>query len=299
MWILFAFIAPAFYGVAEILDNFLSNKIFKHPLTLAFFASMFNFLVIPIFFIFNPPTWPPLTTIPIFLILGFVEFGYLYPYYKGLQNEDTSVVSAFFGLGRIFIPILAFLIVGEILSLVQYIGIVLIISASILLSFKKKHTKLLFSKSFWYIGLAAFMLSFEGVLLKYLFQNGVSYSTAIGGEMLVAAMFSLFLLFSNKVRHDIVSSTKAIKIFFPLFVFEEVITFLAFAAEAYAIDKAPVTIVKAIGMFIPFFILFYGKMLKTRFPTVFKESTNTGIIIKRIILFTVMVAGILLLGNYD
>jgi len=298
-WLLFAFIAPAFYGVAEILDNFLSNKIFKHPLTLAFFASMFNLLVVPIFFFFNHPAWPPLSTIPIFLILGFVEFGYLYPYYKGLQNDDTSVVSAFFGLGRIFIPILAFLIVGEVLSLVQYVGIILIISASILLSFKREHTKLLFSKSFWYIGLAAFMLSFEGVLLKYLFEHGVNLSTAIGGEMLIATFFSFFLLFSHKVRHDIVTNRKALKTFFPLFTLEEIITFLAFAAEAYAIDRAPVTIVKAIGMFIPFFILFYGKMLKTRFPRVFKETTTTGVVIKRIVLFLIMVAGILLLGNYD
>lgn len=299
MWLLYAFIAPAFYGVAEVLDNFLSNKIFKHPFTLTFFACLFNLAVIPIFFIFQTPAWPPLSTIPVFFILGFIEFGYLYPYYKGLQNDDTSLVAAFFGLGRIFIPILAFLIVGETLSLPQYIGVALIIVSSIALSFKKRHAKFLFSKSFWYIGLAAFMLSFEGVLLKYLFEHGVNYPTAIGGEMLMATAFSIPLLFFKRIRHDITTHWETFKKFLPLFSFEELLTFIAFAAEAYAISVAPVTLVKAVGMFIPFFVLFYGKVLKTKFPEVFKEHTENKVVFRKILFFIIMVFGIVLLGNYD
>lgn len=295
MWIIFAFIAPAFYGIAEVLDNFLANKIFKSPWALTLCASLFNVCFLPVFFLFDPPSVPPLHTIPVFILLGFVEFAYLYPYYKGLQNDDTSIVSALFGLSRIFIPILAFLIVGEVLSLLQYVGVVLIILSGVLLSLQKKHAKMIFSKSFWYIALAGFLLSFEGVLLKLLFKEGVTYSTAVGGEMIIALLFSLPLFTLKRVRKEVVVPWYSVKTLFFVLIVEELFTFLAFSSETYAINLAPVSIVKGVGMFIPFFILFYGKMLKTRFPGVFREHLGHVVILKKIVLFLLMIFGIILI----
>ncbi len=299
MWLLYAFIAPAAYGVAEVLDNFLANRIFKHPLTLAFFSAVFNLVVVAVLFIVSPPILPPLATLPIFLSLGFINFAYLYPYYRGLQSDDTSVVAALFGLGRIFIPILAFFIVDEVLTIPQYIGVMFILFASIAVSLKKEHAKLLFSKSFWYIGLAAFLLSFEGVLLKYLFNQGVQYSAAVGGEILMATLFTLPLLGFKKVREDISLRWRLFLREVPVFTVEEGLTFVAFASEAYAIDMAKVTLVKAIGMFIPFFVLFYGKMLKTKFPLIFKEHTENEVIIKKVLTFSLMIVGLILLGTHE
>lgn len=297
MWLVFAFLAPALYGVAEILDNFLSNRLFKNPWALALAASLLNICFLPLLFLVEVPTLPPASSIPVFIALGFIEFGYLYPYYKGLQNDDTSIVSALFGLGRVFIPILAFLIVGEILTPVQYAGVILIISSSVLLSFQKHHAKMIFSKSFWYIGLAAFMLSFEGVLLKLLFEQGVNYSTAVGGEMIMALVFALPLFLSKKVRQEVATPWRGVRVLFPILVIEELFTFLAFASETYAIDLAPVTLVKSVTMFIPFFILFYGKLLKARFPAVFKEHLGHLVIYKKVALFLLMVIGIVLVGK--
>jgi len=297
MWLIFAFLAPAFYGVAEILDNFLANRLFKNPWALALCASLLNVCFLPLLFFVEAPTVPPATTIPIFIVLGFVEFGYLYPYYRGLQSDDTSIIAALFGLGRVFIPILAFLIVGEVLTPLQYVGVILIISSSVLLSFQKHHAKLLFSKSFWYIGLAAFMLSFEGVLLKLLFEQGVTYSTAVGGEMMMATLFALPLFALKKVRKEIMMPWTGVKVLFPILIVEELFTFFAFASETYAIDLAPITIVKSVGMFIPFFVLFYGKLLKTRFPAVFKEHLGHIAILKKVFLFLLMVCGIILVGR--
>ena len=131
MWLLFAFLSPAFYAIAEVFDNFLVNKEFKHPLTLVFYSSLFNLIFIPALFLIQRPELPPLGTLPIFIMLGLVGVGYLFPYYKGLKIEDTSIVVSFFAIGRIFVPVLAYLFVGEILNLQQYAGIFLIIISSI------------------------------------------------------------------------------------------------------------------------------------------------------------------------
>src|SRR3989338_2331948 len=133
MWILFACISAAFYAVAEQFDSFFVNGKFKHPFTLLFYTSLFNLIFVPVLFIFQPPEVPPISTIPLFILLGLVGIGYLYPYYRGLQSDDTSVAISFFGVSRIFVPVLAFLAVGEVLDVQQYLGILLIILSVTLL----------------------------------------------------------------------------------------------------------------------------------------------------------------------
>src|SRR3989344_6570196 len=161
MWLLIAFLAPAFYALSNVLDNFLANKKFKNPTTLAFYTSSFNILFLPVVFVFLNPKIPPVSALPILFLLGLINILYLYPYYKGLQSDDTSIAISFFGLGRIFIPILAFFIVGEVLMASQYLGVGLIVLSSTLLSLRGWRQNFKFSRAFWYIGLAAFILSFE------------------------------------------------------------------------------------------------------------------------------------------
>lgn len=297
MWLFFAFLSPALYGVSQILDNFLTNRLFKNPWSLVLCASLLNIFFVPIIFFIETPVISSLKSLPIFIALGFIQFAYLYPYYRGLQSDDTSVNAALFGLGRIFVPILAFLIVGEVLTLNQYFGVFLIIFSSVFLSLQKNKTKFTFSKSFWYIGLASFMLSFEGVLVKLLFNQGINFSTVICGEMVMATFFSLPLFFFKKVRREVVVPWSSIKIFGLILLVEELLTFLAFSSEIYAINRAPVTLVKSVVMFIPFFVLFYGRLLKNRFPKFFNEKIGNSAMFKKVALFCIMIIGIYLIAS--
>ncbi|MFA6432586.1 MAG: EamA family transporter [Candidatus Paceibacterota bacterium] len=295
MWIFFAFLAPAFYSIAEVFDNFLANKKFKKLLTLVFYTSLFNLIFIPVLFLFDPPQIPPLDTLPIFVILGFISIGYLYPYYKGLQSDDTSIAISFFAIGRLFIPVLAFLIVGEVLDLVQYIGIALIVTSVIALGLHHTKAKFRFSKAIWHIGLAAFILAFEGVLFKLLFDDGVSVSTAIGGEAAIALILALSLLAFHRVRHDIKASLPTFIRLSPLFLLEEMLTFFGLAAEAYAISLTSVSVVKGITMISPFYLLIFAWLGRGLFPSVFKEDLHKGHLLKKILFFAILLSGVILL----
>src|SRR3989344_583069 len=145
MWLLFAFLSSALYAVAETFDEFFVNKKFAHPFALVFYASLFNLVYIPLVSVFQRPELPAANTVPIFILLGLVNVGYLYPYYRGLQIDDTSTAISFFGVGRIFVPIFAFLIVGEILNLSQYLGILFIIVSVTLLGLHRTKKSFKFS----------------------------------------------------------------------------------------------------------------------------------------------------------
>ncbi|RJP43853.1 DMT family transporter [Candidatus Parcubacteria bacterium] len=297
MWLFFALLAPAFYGGSNIFDSLLANRKFRNPFALIFYTSLFNLVFIPLVFLFQRPAVPPAETIPIFILLGLVNIGYLYPYYRALQNDDTSVVTAFFGLNRIFIPILAFLVVGEVLSAAQYAGIFLIIAGVTALGLHREHARFRISKATGYMALAAFIMAFEGILLKYLFERGVGVSTALGGEMLVSFFLAMLFLAPAAARTDIAAHLGSFRNTFRIFAAEETLTFLGFVTESYAIAIAPVGLVKGVTVVAPFFILLYAKALKNRFPEAFRENIGRGSVSKKAALFALIVLGVALVRS--
>lgn len=308
MWILFAFLAPALYAVAEILDEYLSNRGFKNISSLIFFACLLNFLFLPVLFLMQRPVMPPLYLIWPIIGVALTNLLYLYPYYKSLKIEDTSVVSAFFSFGKIIIPVFAFIFVGEILQLREYIGIGIIIFGNIILALhirKKsifevfhltKH-KFQLSKAFYLILFASTLLASEGILFKYMFEQGMNWSTAVGGQLLVSGFLGLVVLLSfSKTRKHIIDDRKKFRQSGGIFFIEELFTFLALAAETYAISIAPVSLVKGIGMAIPIFVLSYTVAVKRFKPKDFHEDTNPSRVIKKIIIFALIIFGLILIG---
>lgn len=294
MWFFVALLSSALYAVAEAMDNFFVNKEFKHPLTLVFFASWFNILYIPVLIFFQHPEFPPLHTIPLFILLGFVNVGYLYPYYKGLREDDTSVAISFLAIERIMVPILAFFIVGEILDPTQYLGIFIIIIAVFALGIHHARKKFKFSKGVLYITYAAFFLACEAVLLKLLFVEGVSVATAVAGESFVSMIFGFSIFLSKKVRKDIIVSMPLFLKLSPLFFVEEAFTFLGLYAEGWAISHTSVSVVKGITMVSPFFLMIYAWFGRGLFPSFFKEDLHRGRVFKKSLLFILIIIGIFL-----
>lgn len=294
MWFIFALFSSAFYGVAETLDNFFVNKEFGSPTTLVFYSSLFNLLYVPILFYFDHPVLPPVSTYPIFFLLGIMSVGYLYPYYKGLQEDDTSVAISFLAIERIMVPVLAFFVVGEILEPIQYVGIGIIVVSVVFLGLHHSRKRFRMSKGVLYISCAALFLAGEAILLKLLFEQGVTVSTAVGGEALMSLIFGISIIGFAKVRKDIFKSLPLFIKMSPIFLVEEFFTFLGLVTESKAISSTSVSVVKGITMASPFFLVIYAWLGYRFFPSVFKEDLHRKKIIKKLILFAILIVGIML-----
>jgi drug/metabolite transporter (DMT)-like permease len=294
MWLVYALFSSAFYGVGETIDNFFSNKEFRHPFTLVFYSSLFNLIYVPIYFFFTHPEIPPVHTYILFALLGFVNIGYLYPYYKGLRSDDTSVAISFLAIERIMVPVLAFFIVGEVLEPIQYLGIGVIVISVVLLGLHHNRAKFRMSKGIMYISWAALFLACEAILLKLLFNDGVSVSAAVGGESLVAFIFGMSVIGVTSVRRDVVRSWPIFKKLIGIFLIEELFTFLGLCMEGTAISAASVSIVKGVTMASPFFIVIYAILGERFLPNLFKEDIRRKKIIRKFILFAILIVGIVL-----
>lgn len=293
LWILTAFVNPALHGLANILDNYLISKLFKNTWVLVFYASFINILFVPFVFIFEIPNLPPAHLLPFLILISVIEILYVYPYFKALQQEDTSVVSSLFSLGKIFVPLFAFLIVGETLKPTQYLGFLIIILGSAALTLNNRG-KFSLSKSFFYMLLSAILVSLQAVIYKYLFEN-ISWSTGFVWPTIFSAVISCFFLFIPKLRQAIIAQFGSIKKTAPVLIFEELLTFSGSAVGTFAISLVPVTLVKGIFSFQPFFVLLYAMVFSKFFPKVFREKIDKRSIVKKSIIFAIMIIGAVLI----
>jgi uncharacterized membrane protein len=292
-WLLFALLEPIFHGFANIIDNYFVHNLFKRMTTLVFFVSFTNLLFLPIIFIFDFPTLITFSQIPLFLVLGATGVGYLYPYYKALQSDDTSIVISLFSFGKIFVPILAFFLVGEVLSLAEYIGFFIIILSATVLTFDGQKKFRPNAAFFWMI-LCTLIIALEVVVYKYVFTT-MSWGTGFTWATLFSFIFALSFLLFPKTRLDIISNIQTFRKNFKLFAFEELLTFAGSAASTLAISLASVTLVSAISSFQPVFVLFYALLLGRFFPKAFKEKLALKNIIKKLLSFVVMVLGVIVI----
>jgi len=286
---LFILIAIIFFSIGVFIDNFLINSAFKDTKALLFYSNITNLLFIPLLWIFGLPKILPNNMIFPILIVGFAQAIYLYPYFKALKETDTSIISALFNMGKIFVPLLAWLIVNERLSLIQYIGFILIIISSFFLTYKGE---LKVNKALIYMIITSLILAINSTITKYALES-VDWITVITWSAVVSTIITIIIgtLFYRKE----ISKTR--KIYFKniwRFIINEFVTFIAIASMIFAITKMPITIVQGLLAAQPVLMILIAYFAHKFLPKYFKEDFSLKNVLKKTVFFIIIIIGIIL-----
>lgn len=285
-------VSSACYATANTIDNFFTNRTFRTIGALSFFSILFGALFLPLIALVERPGIPPLQLWPVIVLIGLIEFAYLYPYYRSLQSADTSIVTALFSLGKVFVPLFAFLLVGEVLSMQQYVGFGIIVLSSVFLSLERG-SRWSVNRSLYLMLVVGLILALQSGLYKYAFTVS-EWSTVVVWSMLVNICCGPLLLLSRGIRADIKQQMKTFRRSLHLFALEEFMTFVASAASTYVIALVPVTVEKAVGSTQAFFVMLYAVLLRRWFPNVFRERTDARSLAIKGALFALMIVGLVL-----
>ena len=169
-WFFIALIGPALWSITNHIDKYLLERFFKGtgPGALLIFSSLIGAFVMP----FIPIVERGVLNVTFFqvflLVLAGVSFlGGIWLYFRALQKDDTSSVVPLFQMIPVWGLVLAWIFLGEMLSVSQIVGAALVIIGAVVISMAIEKRKMRFRwKVFFLMAISAFLDALGGLLFK-------------------------------------------------------------------------------------------------------------------------------------
>ena len=260
MWYLFA--GPALYALCNIFDKFVLVSKAQHASSYALLNGVCNLLIGAVVLIFLG--FPQSSESGLYLALG---AGALYGIINFLYNLSMKGQSASEVIGYIFVyplpvAILAWIFLGESLSLQVYLGGVLLVIGAITLSRVSpiRHV----TKVVWMIGAIVTLVSINELLLKGAADADHSLSKAALINLITGCV-TLFALVSSDVRRGLRADLRLL----PWSFIGSLIYLVAMYAIMGALKRYPVTIVTCIMTLQPLGVLIGEYLLCPIMPEVY------------------------------
>ncbi|MEO6509169.1 MAG: EamA family transporter, partial [Patescibacteria group bacterium] len=168
MGIIYSILSPAIFAINNYIDKILLEKHNISTPVYTIYGGIVGLIVGVLVLITNGFYPIDLKSLVIILTSGFLTTMYLLPYYKALSIDETSYVIPLFNFYPIFVLVLSFIFLQEVLTPMQYLGSAIILLAGFFLSVEKS-TKKLFTlrKSLFYITLSSLLFALAQVLYKF------------------------------------------------------------------------------------------------------------------------------------
>lgn len=292
-YLFIALLSPFFYAMAVLIESVLSNNTFKRQTTMIFYISLMNVVFLPLILVFGLPTIPTSYCICLYCVLALLDVVYMYPYYTALKVIDTSIVAALFSLGQIIVPMLSFIVLGEILNLHQYIGFTIIILSSVALSVKGTRIPKI-SRAFWYMVMSSLTISCRIILAKYVMNIDNNWINMVVYPNIISGIIPLGFLLFEKQRKDILRNFPPYLQKFKFFALNEFLCFSGLACSIFGLSKLSPVVSSGISSLEPIFLLAVGYTLSTCYNFVLKEKITRKILMKKLFCFVLIILGVIL-----
>ena len=294
-WLWPALLAPLFWSACNIFDSKLQKEHVRNSVSLAIYTGLLGLLGLVII------PWTGFTFLTgkatiLALLSGMVYVYAMVPYYKALDQEEASRVVTLWHLTKAWMPLLAFLFLGERLGNWEYLAFCLIIISSLLISARRESKHFVLSR-------ALVMAIIAGVLFQayYLLQKPVYVDFKFWEVFLwvrfgsvLGAITLLFIPSYYRAFRDSVKSLSA-KPASMLFATEG-LNLVGTLLISLALASGPVSLILALNSFQAAYIFVIAVVLSLFFPKVYKENLKGFALISKIIAVGLMVASLFILN---
>lgn len=276
-WYIFALLAPAFWALNNVFIKFLITNKYK-----SYFPMIFTVISMDAIFAITIAALTSISTVFPYSILAFLTG--LMPllafwfYLNALIKEEVTRIITLFQLIPVFVALISPVLLNEILSAQKYAGIALIVTASILISYKKSGTKSFSSALKFMIPFGIIIATYtviDKILLGYLDFLSVFFWNVMG-----TLTGALCLLSISKLRQEATRTISAVgkKVVFTTFIGEGLyVTGTICSLIALSLTDAPLA--SAFFGLQPFYVFFYMLLLSLFLPKILNESRTKQIIL--------------------
>lgn len=295
-WIFFSLGAPALYAVSNFFDKFLVEKRIRTLIVLPMLSGAVAFVLGAVIFAVRGFPLLPLPQALAVLAAGATATLALVPYYKAMLLDDPSRIIPLYESRPIFVLILAYIFLGEVLHENQLLAFLLILIGGIILSVEKIDQETFrLRKAVGWVLFASFIFSFPSILFKYVaiqqnFWDSLAYEF-MGSGLGVLAL----LLFQRNRKAATEEGARVGANLWAILITNELIYAAGLVSAFYAVSLASPALVAVLGGTQPFFVLIFGLILSVWFPHVVKEDIRGSTIIQKVVAIAIIFAGVMFL----
>ena len=292
-WILLSLLVPLFWASSNFVDKYILGKYTKGIFDFLFFSTITSWVFFVVLYLFiGLPQFSAYSWIP--LLTG-ITLVYSYGFYgKALEQGDTSALVILFNLIPIVVVVLAFIFLGQALSLNEYLGFVIVLVGAAIVSIERK--KRFFIKGLGMILIAMLIWSIVTLLVDY-GMTKMSFWDYFMFDVLGSAIAGPTLLVIPSMRRQIVHGLKtATADKYIWFSWNNVLDFFGQMsmkkALAIASSAGLVTVVTQVQSF---YAIVIGLLLTMFLPNIIKEDISGRTLVKKLIGALIMFSGVYIL----
>ncbi|MEM3881659.1 MAG: EamA family transporter [Candidatus Bathyarchaeia archaeon] len=288
-WYIYALLAPAFWAMNNVFIKFLLTNKFKSNLPLIFTAISMDAILAFMVLMAGAVAYSFPYSLLAF-IAGVMPLIAFWLYSKALIKEEVSRIVTLFQLIPVFVVLLSVLFLNEILGAQRYMGIALIVLASVLVSYKKA-SKTPFS------GVLKFIVPFGIIIAAYTVVDKtlvgyLNFWSVFFWNVLGTFTAALSLLILPKPRKEIFETISEVgkKTVFTTFIGESLYV-IGTICSLIALSLADASLASSLFGLQPFYVFFYTIILSILSPRILKEEINKKTLLMKISAITLMFTG--------
>ena len=207
MWILLALGSNFSWAIENVYTKAVIGSKIKNPYVFLILISTLSVVVLP-FIGTKYMVVPPGNAIWwIWLASLFYTLGG-FPYVKAMEMEEVTRINILWNAIPVFSLILGWLIIGDKISGMEFLAMILLLSGAIVASFKKNNSKFKLSTAFWLMMVACFTYAAYGLVIRYISKT-VPFPTIFFWVLFFDAITILFSLFVKQIRQDFVQTVRS------------------------------------------------------------------------------------------
>jgi len=294
VWPILAIFAHLFWAFNNVGDKYIFTRHVRSFYVLLFWETILGavvVLLIPFFGLEIPST-------EIIILLLFVAVTYFLGdvfYFKAIQQEEVTRINILWSLIPVFTLIIAWLGLGEVLTLGQFIAFLFLAASIVLASLKTEKKLIRFSKAFWLMMVSCFFYAFYGVGVRFITQT-ISFGQVLIWVYLLMIPLAFSLFFSRKFRssykYDLQLLNKKTAVIITLAAWASLIGLLF---NIWALSLGPAALVFAMESFQAIFVFIITLFFSLVLPRIFREEFKKADLILKITAMVFMVIGITLI----
>jgi len=295
-WMLFAFLAPLFWGCNNVMSKFLIDKHLKNPYVFnAYYNIACLVLVVPLA-LYSGLSFDPFL-VAVALACGLFSFAQNLLYLMALKVEEASRIVPLTFLYAAFASFFAFLLLGETVTAVQYAGAALLILGSVLVSLRGSLRSIAVSPALKLMIVSDIMVGLTVVVEKFALAGISSFSLLfwMGIGQALACVVSVFA--SRRNRVDFAAALKLPLKTGGILWLGAAVSTVAMLFFLAALSGGPATLVSSLNAVQPFFTLVLIFLLSRFLPHILKEDFTRGTLLLKIIAVLAVFAGVYLLAG--